>query len=216
MLEIGNIVTPKGYNCNILFKIIDKKDTRFENGPIYYLQRITQFLDTIYGPIKDQLDFIFYVENTYFKEDDLKLITKNAIKFDKSLNFKEGDNKMDILDVYKERKRKALDKELLDAKENVKKEDEIQNIILEMTNQVNTILENQGRKIKYEFEPNLITLETEAKLDELNDKYYKQIEELRSTLEEIRALFEMTDDYNERIKILKRYDIINKNGKLNI
>ena len=214
MLEIGNIVTPKGYNCNILFKIIDKKDTPFENGPIYYLQRITQFLDTIYGPIKDQLDFIFYVENTYFKEDDLNLIAK--IRFDKLLNFKEGDNKMDILDVYKERKRKALDKELLDAKENVKKEDEIQNIILEMTNQVNTILENQGRKIKYEFEPNLITLETEAKLDELEKEHYKQIEELRSTLEEIRALFELTDDYNERMKILKRYDIINKNGKLNI
>lgn len=216
MLEIGNIVTPKGYNCNILFKIIDKKDTPFENGPIYYLQRITQFLDSIYGPIKDQLDFIFYVENTYFKEDDLKLITKNAIKFDKLLNFKEGENKMDILDLYEIRKVKALEKEILEAKSKVKEQDEIQSIILEMTNQVNTILENQGRKIKYEFEPNLITLETEAKLDELEKEHHKQIEELRSTLEEIRALFELTDDYNERIKILKRYDIINKNGKLNI
>lgn len=216
MLEIGDIVTPKGYNCNILFKIIDKKDTPFEDGLIYDLQRITQFLDSIYGPIKEQLDFIFYVEKTYFKENELKLIKKNTAKIDKSLNFKEGDNKMDILDVYKERKRKALDKELLDAKENVKKEDEIQNIILEMTNQVNTILENQGRKIKYEFEPNLITLETEAKLDELEKEHHKQIEELRSTLEEIRALFELTDDYNERMKILKRYGIINKDGKLSI
>ena len=123
---------------------------------------------------------------------------------------------MDIWEVYKERKVEIFRKILLEAKEKVKKEDEIQSIILEMTNQVNTILENQGRKIKYEFEPNLITLETEVKLDELEKKYHEELEELRSTLEEIRALFELTDDYNERIKILKRYDIINKNGKLNI
>lgn len=152
--------------------------------------------------------------NSVFLDKFAKDIIKSwEIKIDK---INEEENEMQILDLYKERKVKVLDKVLLEAKEKVKKEDEIQSIILEMTNQVNTILENQGRKIKYEFQPNLITLETEAKLNELEKKYYEEVANLRSTLEEIRALFELTDDYEERIKILKKYGILNKDGKLSI
>ena len=123
---------------------------------------------------------------------------------------------MQILDLYKERKIKTLEKEYAEAKEIARKDDEIQKIIIEMTNQVNIILENEGLDTRYESHPNLYTSKTEAKLNELNDKYHEQIEELRSTLDEIRALFELTDDYNERIKILKNYDILDKKGKLNV
>ena len=161
----------------------------------------------------DDINDIAETNSEFLNQYAKKLIKECEIKIDK---INEEEEEMQILDLYEEKRVKALEKELLEAKAKVKEEDEIQNIILEMTSQVNTILKNQGRKIIYEFKPNLITLETEAKLDELEEKHHKQIEELRSTLREIRALFELTDDYNERIKILKNYDILDKKGKLNV
>ena len=66
------------------------------------------------------------------------------------------------------------------------------------------------------YEPSIFTKDTEKKLKEIGLELDNKREKLRSTLEEIRALFEMTEDYQERMKILKRYDIIDKNGKLSI
>lgn len=144
---------------------------------------------------------------------DANKLKKVKIKIDK---INKEEKEMNILEIYKERKIKTLEKEFSEAKKAAIEEDEIQKIIIEMTNQVNTILENEDSDTRYESHPNLYTSKTEAKLNELNDKYHEQIEELRSTLDEIRALFELTDDYNERIKILKNYDILDKKGKLNV
>ena len=208
---------------------------RFDDNA-YKLQGIKQNLDPLLG----STFIIDKVEELWWKEEDIELtsnikphyditgtisspngsdssvLSEMEKKLTKLIKINKEGNKMQILDLYEERKVKALEKEILEAKSKIKEQDEIQSIILEMTNQVNTILENQGRKIKYEFEPNLITTETEVKLDELDKKYHEEIKNLRSTLDEIRALFELTADYNERIKILKNYDILDKKGKLNV
>lgn len=239
MFKIGDIVRPKiGFiGHNYCFKIIEVEMNPFDDNS-YKLQRIKQDLDPLLGSTSYHVSIIDKVEELWWKENTIELTSTVKLRYDmpniKMSNYEgivleklgkeilklnnkvKEENKMQILDLYEERKVKALEKEILEAKSKIKEQDEIQSIILEMTNQVNTILENQGRKIKYEFEPNLITLETEAKLDELEKEHHKQIEELRSTLDEIRALFELTDDYNERIKILKSYDILDKKGKLNV
>lgn len=239
MFKIGDIVRPKkGFmGHDYCFQIIKVEMNPFDDNT-YKLQGIKQDLDPLLGSTSYQVSIIDKVEELWWGEKHIELTSTVKLRYDMpnikmsnyegivldklgkeilKLNNKVKEEKeMQILDLYEERKVKALEKEILEAKSKVKEQDEIQRIILEMTNQVNTILENQGRKTIYEFEPNLITLETEAKLDELEKEHHKQIEELRSTLEEIRALFELTADYNERMKILKRYDIINKSGKLNI
>lgn len=239
MFKVGDIVRPKkGFIGDIYyFQIIEVKTNPFDDN-LYKLQGIKQDLGPLHGSTSYHVNIIDQVEQLWWKEKDIELTSNIKLCYDDTninipdytgivldemerillkLNNKYKEEKeMDILDIYKERKIKALEKELLEAKENVKKEDEIQSIIIEMTNQVNTILKNQGQEAKYEFEPNLITLETELKIDELNDKYHKEVENLRLTIEEIKAMFELTADYNERMKILKRYDIINKSGKLNI
>lgn len=239
MFKIGDIVRPKkGFmGHNYCFKIIEVEMNPFDDD-LYKLQGIKQDLDPLLGSTSYQVSIIDKVEELWWGEKHIELTSTVKLRYDVpnikmsdyegivlekmekeilKLNnkIKEG-KEMDILDLYEKRKVKALEKEILEAKSKVKEQDEIQSIILEMTNQVNTILENQGRKTIYEFKPNLITLETEAKLDELEKEHHKQIEDLRSTLDEIRALFELTDDYNERIKILKNYDILDKKGKLNV
>ena len=236
MFKVGDIVRPKiGFiGHNYCFQIIEVEMNPFEDD-LYKLQRIEQEIDLRYGSEQYQIYRIKQAEHLWWKKNEIEFATNVKLRYDTTtesilneittttikldankITLTKGKNKMDILDVYKERKRKALDKELLDAKENVKKEDEIQKIIIEMTNQVNTILENEGSDTRYESHPNLYTLKTEAKLDELEKEHDEHIKELRSTLEEIRALFELTDDYNERIKILKNYDILDKKGKLNV
>lgn len=239
MFKVGDIVTPKetcignGY----YFQVEQIELSPFDDNT-YKLKRIEQKLDPLKGSIPSQLNTIKSVEFALWKEEDLYTVktldsttTLRISPYDVSTSIKsynlEGikesinktnkeESKMQILDLYEKRKTKLIIDEYSKAEKEVKKEDEIQSIILEMTEQVNTILKNQNKKITYEFEPNLITLETEIKIDKLKDKRHEEIENLHSTLDEIRALFELTDDYNERIKILKNYDILDKKGKLNI
>ncbi len=211
--ELDSTYGPASHQHNLIMKaehVLWKEDELELTSDVKLCKELEK-LDNKYSVTN--LDDMIDANSVFLDKFAKDLIKSCEIKIDK---INKEENEMQILDLYKERKVKALDKELLEAKENVKKEDEIQSIILEMTSQVNTILENQGKKIKYEFEPNLITLETEAKLDELEKKYYEEVANLRSTLDEIRALFELTADYNERIKILKNYDILDKKGKLNV
>lgn len=239
MFKIGDIVRPKkGFmGHNYCFKIIEVEMNPFDDNT-YKLQGIKQNLDPLLGSTSYQVSIIDKVEELWWGEKHIELTSTAKLRYDipnikmsdyndivlekmekeiLKLNDKVKEEKeMDILEIYKERKIKTLEKEFSEAKKVAIEEDEIQKIIIEMTNQVNTILENEGSDTRYESHPNLYTSKTESKLDELNDKYHEQIEELRSTLEEIRALFELTDDYNERIKILKNYNILDKKGKLNV
>ena len=239
MFKIGDIVRPKiGFiGHEYCFKIIEVEMNPFDEDS-YKLKGIKQDFDPIYGSTSFQVNIIDKVEQLWWKEDTIELTSNVKLRYDApninvsdykgivlekmekeilKLNEKVKEEKeINILEIYKERKIKTFEKELSEAKKIAIKEDEIQKIIIEMTNQVNTILENEDSNTRYESHPNLYTLKTETKLDELNDKYHEQIEELRSTLEEIRALFELTDDYNERIKILKNYNILDKKGKLNV
>lgn len=141
-------------------------------------------------------------------------IKRTPIKIDK-IN-KEEIN-MDILNLYKERKEKEIQKEYREKRQEIMEQDTIQSIIIEMQDQVNAILESEDLKGRLKvYEEELHTRETEEKLNDLRLETDKKEQELRSTLDEIRALFEMTEDYNERIKILKNYKILNKDGKLSV
>lgn len=239
MFKIGDIVRPKkGFmGHNYCFKIIEVEMNPFDDNT-YKLQGIKQDLDPLLGSTSYQVSIIDKVEELWWGEKHIELTSDVKLRYDitdinipdytsivldemernllKLKNKVKEEEEMDILEIYKERKIKTLEKEFSEAKKAAIEEDEIQKIIIEMTNQINTILENEGSDTRYESHPNLYTSKTEAKLNELNDKYHEQIEELRSTLDEIRALFELTDDYNERIKILKNYDILDKKGKLNV
>lgn len=239
MFKVGDIVRPKkGFiGHEYCFKIIEVEMNPFDDNT-YKLQGIKQDLDPLLGSTSYQVSIIDKVEELWWGEKHIELTSTVKLRYDVpnikmsdykgivlekmekeilKLNDKVKEEKeMNILEIYKERKIKTLEKEFSEAKKAAIEEDEIQKIIIEMTNQVNTILENEGSDTRYESHPNLYTSKTEVKLNELNDKYHEQIEELRSTLDEIRALFELTDDYNERIKILKNYNILDKKGKLNV
>lgn len=143
-------------------------------------------------------------------------IKRTPIKIDK---INEEENIMDILKLYNERKSFDIKNNYNIELQKIQKEDAIQKIILEMQMQINTILENENRDERVDLESpnkNILTTESEEKINKLEVETDKKKDELHASLDEVKALFEMTEDYNERIKILKNYKILNKDGKLSV
>lgn len=241
MLNIGDIVKPKeGFKgSKYMFKIEERDESNYPY--MYRLERVEQELDPTYGPTDFQRDIIREVEHLSWDENELELIIpfyevkplviKNKNLFN-DLKIEEPDgkdleffktmvkgefNNMKILELYKERKEEAILEDYEKKEEAILAEDEMQKIINEMTNQVNALLESENRTDFFYVESEGFTLtETNEKLDKLNEEKEDEILQLNKTIEEIEALFELTEDYEERMKILKKYDIINKDGKLNI
>lgn len=204
---------------------------------VYKIERDKQCsLDPLYGPYDYQLKKIYEIEDRIWREDELELATVdlsdkimncptvsisvsgNVLQSGKeicTINKKE-EKEMEILKLYEGRKGEEIAKNYRKEREKILKEDEIQSIIIEMENQVNTILENQNLRGRLKVnEEELHTANTEEKLEELRKSTDAERAKLRSTLDEIRALFEMTDSYEERIKILKNYGIVGDNGRVN-
>lgn len=132
------------------------------------------------------------------------------------LNEKEN-KKMEILDLYTKRKIQSINKEYNQQREKILNEDDIQSIIIEMTDQVNAMAENEGinsRLIIHRSE--FITNETKEKLLNLDKEKDEKQDKLYDSIREVEAMFDMTEDYTERMKILKKYGIINKDGKLGV
>lgn len=246
MLNIGDIVKPKeGFKgSKYMFKIEERDESNYPY--MYRLERVEQELDPTYGPIDFQKDIIIQVEHLSWSENELELIAphipkissggiplavKNKNLFDglkieksdeKDLEFfktmvKGEFNNMKILEIYKERKEEAILKDYEEKEKKILEEDEIQSIIKEMTEQVNAILKNENRTDFFYVESEGFYLEeTSNKLAELNKAKENEIAESDKIIEEIKALFELTEDYEERMKILKKYDIIGKDGKVSI
>ena len=128
---------------------------------------------------------------------------------------------MKILDIYEERKEKILHKNYNEKIKEFESFDSIQSLIEETEYQLNALLCRKdddkvtisvnnlhGDKLHDEI--------TQVKIEEAGLEYDKQNFELKSLIEEVEAILEMTSDYEEQIKILKKYKILDKEGKLNV
>lgn len=151
-------------------------------------------------------------------------INSDSIKINSdsiNINVEKEKNNMEILDLYKKRKNFKIQNDFLINQDKILEEDEIQKIFKEMIEQVNVVLENEGSKpvdmdlpVQYkEFR----TAKTNEKLGKLVADTDKLKDKLYSDYEEVKALLSMTNDYQEQIKILKNYGIIDKKtNKLNV
>jgi len=144
-------------------------------------------------------------------------INSDSIKINSdsiNINVEKEKNNMEILDLYRKRKNFKIENDFLINQDKILEEDEIQKIFKEMIEQVNVILENEGSKpvdmelpIQYrEFH----TAKTNEKLNKLEADRDRLLDKVYSDYEEVKALLSMTNDYQEQIKILKNYGIIDK------
>lgn len=157
------------------------------------------------------------IENFVISPDYPKGIKRVSLEIDKINNIKEK-NKMELLDLWKERNFFKIENDFLIEKNKIIEEDEAQKIIEEMLNQINVILDkNEKNKIEVPFSNLLITKTTEDKISELEKNKDFSKDKIFDTYQEVKAMLSMTDNYDEQIKILKNYEIIDKKtNKLNV
>ena len=150
---------------------------------------------------------------------DKALLSHGIIKpevFEKYQTIKEKEiDNMDIINLYFDRKEAEIHKKFNDKIAEIKKNDEIQLIVDEMTSQINAILENENRSYTQHFDMDIHTQKTQTALEKVNEDKKNELYKLKKEKEEVIALFQLTQDYSERMKILKDYGIISKSGKVN-
>lgn len=137
---------------------------------------------------------------------------------------KENMNKYDeLLNLYENKMKNKINEKYDELTEQLCIQDKIQIIIAETQLRMETELKELGESQElideiYNELDNVIylTSKTNEKIDELRINQDTELNELYDTLKEVKARLAMTDDYDTQMKILKEYNITNKNGKLNI
>lgn len=126
--------------------------------------------------------------------------------------------KMKILEIYNNRKIDLIKKKYDKKMSEIINKDAIRNLLIDTENQINIILDKEeGDEVRLSDRySHLLMPETQEKLSELQKKHDKEIYELNILLEEVEARLEMTDNYEEQVKILKKYNIFNASHKLNL
>lgn len=133
-----------------------------------------------------------------------------------------GKDNMKILNIYEDRKSLEIAKKYKEEIEKTKSEDAFESLRLNTEKQVKALYKNEFNKefsgiilFESDCEARLLTKETKDKLAEIETNKKIELSELDGFLEEVRAQLELAKDYETQMKILKRYDIIGKDGKIN-
>lgn len=131
------------------------------------------------------------------------------------------ENNMKILEIYQKRKENKLFIEYDNKIKEIESFDSVQSLIKDTEEQLNVLL---GREDNDKVTISVNNLHgaalhddiTQVKVEEATFNYKNEQNKVYNLIEEVSALLEMTSDYDEQIKILKKYGILNKDGKLNV
>lgn len=167
----------------------------------------------------DAVDSINFVINSY--PDIFKKISCEPNTY---MSIREEEKNMEILKIYRNKYFEKLNNEYGEKIKKIKSEDPIQMVLNDTLNHIKEILEIEEdysqEKIYFiedKLKINNYTSDTERLLNEIGKEKNEKIKELNNLLEEITAMLSMTNDYQEQIKILKNYGIIDKKtNKLNV
>ena len=156
----------------------------------------------LYNPqCDDQLDAYTYsmFETRYHIDDIIK-----------------GDNKTmnNILDIYGDRKREKINKHYEQLMEQTKLADERYVIFKDCSNKLDKLYKEDGIITNYLVEPRLAE-KTKKRLEELAELREEEYWKLNNKIKEVDAQLSMCETYDQKQEILRRYNIINKNGKVN-
>ena len=127
-----------------------------------------------------------------------------------------GDNKTmnNILYIYGDRKREKINKHYEQLMEQTKLADERYVIFKDCSNKLDKLYKEDGIITNYLVEPRL-TEKTKKHLEELAELREEEYWKLNNKIKEVDAQLSMCETYDQKQEILRRYNIINKNGKVN-
>ena len=129
-----------------------------------------------------------------------------------------GDNKTmknEILEIYEEKQLRKIHKKYDDLEQSIKQTDERYKVWLECTTKLNKLyaedkictFAHANIELSEDTKKKLRTMVYEPREEELRKFYSKKAE--------VNAQLSMCETYDQKQEILRRYNIINKNGKVN-
>lgn len=134
------------------------------------------------------------------------------------LNLKKGDNNMNnvdkLIEVYHNKKMLELERYEMDKKQEILENDEINCCIEETRKKISQLMNcdvedvDLGVKIS-----GYITPETNELLNDLKIEVAKKEVDIKNICNETKALMKIADTFDEKIKILMDYDILDKKTK---
>lgn len=125
-------------------------------------------------------------------------------------NKKEGElNMFKILDIYKNNERHKINEEYGERRKALIKDDTVQTIVREMENQIKAIVGEKADEYCFDYR-GLYEDKTKEALKELDEQKDKAMNVLYKKIDNIQALLELAPNYEEKIKILRDYDIMDK------
>ena len=123
--------------------------------------------------------------------------------------------KNEILEIYEEKQLRKINKKYDDLEQSIKQTDERYKVWLECTTTLNKLYA-EDKIVSFAHANIELSKDTKKKLRTM--VYDKREEELRkfySKKAEVNAQLSMCETYDQKQEILRRYNIINKNGKVN-
>ena len=143
-------------------------------------------------------------------EKKLRKLPYTELLGEESINKEEEENMLKLLEIYKDKKTKEIeekyDKEITKIEEN----DEAQVFIMQAEETLKSILNTEKVKIDVDSDRVLYTEETWKKRGEIIDTIREEKNKLNIKIKEISALLELAPNYEEKIKILRDYEIVDK------
>lgn len=218
-------------------------DTNLHLGDIKIKNADTGQEITIGGPLKFNIDnknlfdsdkCVYSFEN-YMKTGDISLtgepyqqnttltdhttVTNAAYDIWKIANNMKKENKnMKILELYKERELDYIQETFEETKKALIEKDAFTKLHNKYADEIKKLYKKEyGEEMKYNLVlgEGFLTSETRESIDEADDEKVFEIENLEELIEEVEALLDMTNDYDKKIEILKKYQILNEEGMIN-
>lgn len=115
----------------------------------------------------------------------------------------------DILDIYKKKKMNEIGNKTNIAIEALVEEDVDVKILKETIDRIKDKNEDKNRYIPDLCYNLYVSNETNKKIKVVNEERDTMVKELDKKIQEVKALLELTDTFQEAQSILKEYDIIN-------
>ena len=167
----------------------------------------------LYNPqCDDQMDAYNYAISINTNWADM-LLERNLI--DEKYKIGDKNNMNNILEIYEEKQLRKIHKKYDDLEQLIKQTDERYKVWLECTTTLNKLYEED--KICNFTHANInLSEDTKKKLRTIvYDKREEDLRKFYSKKAEVNAQLSMCETYDQKQEILRRYNIINKNGKVN-
>lgn len=197
---------------------------RFDIDAIAFLSNSSEVTDALEFGCDEDIDWDWDINNPQCDDQmDTYEYCVSSRSMGKSQIFRktffegvDNNNMMNgILSVYEEKQLRKINKKYDDLEQSIKLSDERYKTWLECTTTLDKLYA-EDKIVSFEHANIELSKDTKIKLRTfVYDKREEELRKLSEKIREVQSQLIMCDTYDQKQEILRRYNIINKNGKVN-